>query len=295
MVGPGCDPVHGVVQWDPARSLWNGGMLLASLVLAPLLFTWGAVAACLVLLLVTLCTGHSVGFHRRLIHRSFQCPKWLERALVWSGTLVGMQGPLWMIRSHDLRDWAQRQSDCHGYFRHAGGMWRDGFEQLHCRIQLDRPPRFEPGTGVGDDGVYRFLQRTWMAQQLPVALALFALGGWPWVVWGICVRVTVGVTMHWFVGHLCHTRGPQTWLVDRGAVQAHNVPWAALPSFGESWHNNHHAFPASARQGLYPGQSDPGFAFILLLQRCGLAWDVKTPETLPPRPGITRVWPESQS
>ncbi len=89
------------------------------------------------------------------------------------------------------------------------------------------------------------------------------------------------------VGYLCHTHGPQTWLVDGGAVQAHNVPWAAVHSMGESWHNNHHAFPASARHGLYPGQIELGFRFVELLARMGLAWGIQTPETLPPRPGIT--------
>lgn len=134
-----------------------------------------------------------------------------------------------------------------------------------------------------------------MLQQLPLALLLYALGGWPWVAWGVCVRVTVGVSMHWFVGYLCHTHGPQSWLVDDGAVQAHNVPWAALPSMGESWHNNHHAFPASARHGLYPGQSDLGYRFVLLLERIGLAWNVQVPQNLPPRPGITPIDPVAVS
>jgi stearoyl-CoA desaturase (delta-9 desaturase) len=128
-----------------------------------------------------------------------------------------------------------------------------------------------------------------MLQQLPVALVLFAIGGVPWVVWGVCVRVTAGVSMHWFVGYICHTHGPQSWLVDTGAVQAHNVPWAAIPSMGESWHNNHHAFPASARHGLYPGQLDIGYEFLRVLEKSGLVWKIQTPEVLPPRSGITFV------
>jgi stearoyl-CoA desaturase (delta-9 desaturase) len=289
------DPLTGSVHWDPVRSLWNSGMLLATIALGPLLFTWGAFACFLVLLAFTMCTGHSVGFHRRLIHRTFQCPKWLERVLVWSGTLVGMQGPFWVLRSHDIRDWAQRQPDCHAYLKHGQGLWRDGWLNLHCRLVLARPPGFDPGHGISDDPFYRFLQRTWMLQQIPVALVLFALGGLPWVVWGICARVTIGVSMHWFVGYLCHTHGPQSWLVDEGAVQAHNVPWAAIPSMGESWHNNHHAFPASARHGLYPGQIDLGFGFIRLLERCGLAWNVQTPDRLPERRGISPLHPDARS
>ena len=283
------DALSGAVRWDPLRSFWNAGMLAITLFVAPWQFTWSALAVFAVLLFATMCGGHSVGFHRRLIHRSFKCAKWVERLLVWSGTLVGMQGPYWVIHSHDLRDWAQRQSDCHPYLRHGGGLWKDAIWSLHCRLHLARPPQFDPGPGIADDRWYRWLQRTWMLQQLPLALLLWLVGGWPWVVWGICVRVCVGVSMHWFVGYLCHTHGPQDWLVDDGAVQAHNVPWAAIPSMGESWHNNHHAFPASARHGLYPGQIDLGYRFVQLLERLGLAWDVQIPQNLPERPGISPV------
>lgn len=101
--------------------------------------------------------------------------------------------------------------------------------------------------------------------------------------------------MHWLVGYFCHTHGPQSWLVDNGAVQAHDVPLAAIPSMGESWHNNHHAFPASARHGLYPGQIDLGFDFIRLLERLGWAWDIQTPDTLPPRRGITPLRADAAS
>ena len=285
----GVDPLAGTVRWDPARSVWNGGMLLLALVLGPMYFTWGALLVFILLLAITMCAGHSVGFHRRLIHRTFKCPKWLERLLVWSGTLVGMQGPYWVIQSHDFRDWAQRQSNCHDFLKHGRGPLMDAWWNLHCRLFLRNPPAFDPGPGIADDRFYQFLQRTWMLQQLPVAMVLFAFGGLPWVVWGICVRVTVGVSMHWFVGYICHSHGPQSWLVDHGAVQAHNVPWAAIPSMGESWHNNHHAFPASARHGLYPGQLDIGFGFLKLLERFGLVWDIQIPQKLPPRSGITPV------
>ncbi len=283
------DPLTGSVRWDPARSAWNGGMLAATLILGPLYFSWSALIVCIVLLAVSMCLGHSIGFHRRLIHRTFKCPLWLERILVWFGTIVGMQGPLWVIRSHDIRDWAQRQPDCHPYLKHGHGLLRDGWWNLHCRLELDNPPAFDPGPGIGDDRFYRFLQRTWMAQQIPLAALLYALGGMPWVVWGVCARVTIGVTMHWYVGYLCHTRGPQSWLVDDGAVQAHNVPWAAIPSMGESWHNNHHAFPSSAQHGIHAGELDLGFEVVRLFERVGLAWDVKTPANLPPRQGITAL------
>lgn len=288
IIGPHVDPIAGKVKWDIGRSIWNGAML-AGVFLAPLFFTWGAFILFLVLFEVTMCFGHSVGFHRRLIHRTFECPKWLERLLVWLGTLVGMHGPLWVVRSHDIRDWAQRQKKCHPFICHGGGLIKDGWWNLHCTLELDNPPGFDPGPGIGDDKFYIFLQKTWMWHQLPLAILFYAVGGWPWVIWGVVVRVAVGVHMHWLVGYFCHTRGTQDWLVDDGAVQARNVIWAAIPSMGESWHNNHHAFPASARHGLYPGQIDLGFRFVQLLEFIGLAWNVKTADNLPPRSGITPI------
>lgn len=281
------DPVNGSVEWDAPRSIWNVVIFTVAIIAGPLTFSWDAFLVFFVLLELTMLAGHSIGFHRRLIHRTFECPKWLERILVWLGVLVGMQGPFWIIKSHDIRDWAQRQKTCHPYLRHAKGVWMDGWWNLHCRLVLDHQPDFDPGKGIGDDRFYQFLQRTWMLQQLPIALVLYLVGGFEWVIWGIFVRIAAGVSMHWLVGYFCHAVGPQNWLVDDGAVQAHDVPWAALLSMGESWHNNHHAFPASARHGLYKGQIDLGFQFIKLLEKFGLAWNVQEADLLPLRQGIT--------
>ena len=282
-------PVEGEVVWDPVRSIWNGTMLIGALVLGPIYFTWEAFAVFLGTSAVTLCAGHSVGFHRRLIHRSFDCPKWLERTLVWFGTAVGMGGPIWTIRLHDSRDWAQRQPDCHAFLRHEHPMLLDGLLYLHGRLKLTNPPGFDPGRGVGDDLFYRFLDRTWMWHQIPIGIALFLIGGMPWLVWGVFVRVAACTTMHWFISYFAHTRGPQDWTVDGAVIQAYNVPLMAIFTMGESWHSNHHAFPSSARHGLYPGQIDLGWWFVRFLESVGLAWNVKVPANLPPRPGITPV------
>lgn len=286
----GCDPSIGRVRWDPVHSLWNGGMLAAALLFGPAMASWPAIAVFVVTTGFTLLLGHSIGFHRLLIHHSFACSLWLERLLVWTGTLVGMSGPYWMVRTHDLRDWAQRQPTCHDYLAHRRPLLTDAWWQLHRRLDLKYPPAFDLGR-AGQDPFCRWLERTWMAQQIPIAGLLYVGGGWSWVVWGICARISACVTGHWFVGHLAHRRGPQSWLVQTAGVQAHDVPWAAIPTMGEAWHNNHHAFPGSARIGLYPGQSDWGYAVIAAMARVGLAWDIVLPETLPGRPELRAIGP----
>lgn len=209
--------------------------------------------------------------------------------MVYMGTLVGMGGPIWTIGLHDTRDWAQREEDCHWFLRHGKPLWIEGFYYLNFKLKLANPPGFNPGSEIADDPFYRFLQRTWMAHQIPIAIILYAIGGWPWVVWGVVVRVAACLTMHWFISYFAHSQGPQDWHLDGAALQAHNVPILAIPTMGESWHCNHHAFPRSAAHGLYPGQIDLGYQFILLLEKAGLAWDIKLPSNLPPRPGISPV------
>ncbi|WP_193353877.1 acyl-CoA desaturase [Erythrobacter sp. NAP1] len=274
---PGADSSKGEVQWDPVHSAWNGGMLLASLALIPFFTTPAAVVVGLGLTGAMVLLGHSVGFHRLLIHGSFETTPFLRRFLIWCGAVAGMSGPIWIVKTHDLRDWAQRQDDCHDYLAHRRPMLQDAWWQLHCTLNLDNPPRYNVAR-LEESRFIRWLERTWMLQQLPIAALLYWLGGWPFVVWGVFVRVTLTVHGHWFVGHLAHRRGPQSWEVRGAGVQAHDVPWAGVPTMGEAWHNNHHAYPGSARIGLKPGQSDWGYRFIQVLEKLGLAWNICLPE-----------------
>jgi stearoyl-CoA desaturase (delta-9 desaturase) len=281
--------VEGRVVWQPVRSLWTAGMTLAAVILGPPTASWDALALFLVTSAVTLCAGHSVGMHRLLIHRSFTAPLWLEHALVYLGTLVGMAGPIGMMRLHDLRDWAQRQERCHDLHAHRRPFFHDAFWQMHCGLALVHPPRFVPEERVVRDRFYRLLERHWMLQQVPWAILFWSIGGLPWLVWGVPVRVAVSLTGHWLVGHYAHRSGHQGWAVDGVAVQGYNIRHAGLVTFGEAWHGNHHAFPESARLGLERGQADPGWWLLRALERIGLVCDLRLPEHLPPRAGLRRV------
>jgi stearoyl-CoA desaturase (delta-9 desaturase) len=281
--------VAGTVRWQPVKSLWISTMTVAAVAGGPLAFTWDAFALFVVTTAVTVCLGHSLGMHRRLIHRAYDCPLWLERLFVYLGTLVGMAGPFGMIRQHDIRDWAQRRPDCHAYLAHRSVLLRDGFWQLHCELMLAHPPELIIERRVRDDRFYRFIERTFMAQQLPWATLFFAVGGLPWLVWGICARVAVSVTGHWLVGWFAHNRGPRSWHVEGAGVQGYNVPGCGLITMGEAWHNNHHAFPGSARLGLNPGEADPGWWVLCALRRFGVVWNIKTPDTLPRRANLVAL------
>jgi fatty-acid desaturase len=273
----GASPCRGRVVLDVRKAAWNGAMLTAAVVLGPLCFSWSALAVFAGLTYVTLLVGHSVGMHRMMIHRSFTAAKPVERALVYIGVLVGMGGPFGVIRIHDTRDWAQRQGACHDFFAHRRPLLPDLAWNLFCRFDFEAPPRLTIEPNLADDPFYRFLERTWRWHQLPLAALLWLSGGWPWVVWGVAARVIVSTAGHWTITYFCHNPGAGRWRVRGACVQAANLPGLGLLTFGECWHNNHHAFPESARIGLEHGQSDPGWQLIRAMERLGWARNVGRP------------------
>lgn len=277
------NPVEGKVIWSPLKSLWLTAHCLIALIGGALTFSIPPIIIFILTTSVTLCLGHSLGMHRRFIHKSYECPIWLEYLFVHLGVLVGLAGPFGMMQTHDLRDWAQRQSDCHSYLRHGSNPLKDAWWQLHCDLKLTRPPHFVAESSVANDKFYRFMERTWMLQQLPLAAILFYFGGYPWVVWGISARVAVSVIGHWFIGYFAHNLGEMDNEVLGASVQGHNVKWSSYITMGESWHNNHHAFPDSAILGIYENQPDPGWWILKALQKFGLVWNISFPENLPER------------
>lgn len=286
---PETDAFAGQVRLDPGKTLWLGLHLIGGLVGVLVFPSWSAAALFLVLTALTICAGHSVGMRRLLIHRSFKSRKGLEYGLVWLGTLVGMAGPMGMIRTHDLRDWHQRQVRCPDHPAHRAGFWCDAVWQLSCRYDLDVPPRFQIEPEVAQDPVYIWMERLWWLQAVPIAGLLWLCGGWAFVLWGLCLRISVSLIGHWAVGHFAHRRGYQGWSVDGVSVQGFNLPGLGLITFGENWHGNHHAFPHSARLGIEPGQLDPGYGMLCVLERLGLVWGIQGPRDGAARDGVRRV------
>lgn len=274
------DALNGTVVWSPVRSLWLLLMYTIAIIGAVFTISIDMLLLLLVTCVITLCFGHSVGMHRRFIHNSFECPLWLEYVLVYLGTLVGLGGPLGTLNVHDLRDWAQNQPQCHDHFGHRRDLLTDWFWQLHCDIQLEHEPEIVLEERIANDRFYHWLEKYWMAQQLPWVIIFGLIGGVDWVIWGVCMRVSVCATCHWLVGHYAHTQGHQHWRVDGASVQGYNIKYLGLLTMGECWHNNHHAYPGSAKLGLHKGESDPGWWLLNMLKACGLAWNIKQPQDL---------------
>lgn len=278
--------IEGGVAYAPVKSIWFIGMAAGAIIGGMATISVAAISVFLATTATVLLFGHSLGSHRKLIHNSYQCPRWLEYLFVYLGVQVGLAGPIGLLRQHELRDYAQRLPDCHDYLRHGSSFWKDAWWQLNCELRLAAPPHIELEPRIANDRFYRFLERTWMLQQLPPALLLFAWGGWAFVFWGVCARVTAGVFGHWVIGYFAHNHGAMHYEVTGAAVQGRNITLTSLLTMGECWHNNHHAFPGSARLGLHEGEWDPGWWTLLALRKFGLAWGFVLPADLPVRPEV---------
>lgn len=276
----------GQVRYSPVKSIWFLTMAASALVGGLLTVTWGALMVFFGATAVVLLLGHSLGSHRKLIHNSFDCPQWLEYVLVYCGVQVGLAGPLGLLRQHELRDYAQRMPVCHDYLRHGRSLLVDAWWQLSCDLRLANPPVIHVESRVADNQFYRFLERTWMLQQLPLAMVFYLWGGWAFVYWGVCARVAASVFGHWLVGYFAHNHGGMNYEVRGAAVQGHNIRFTSLLTMGECWHNNHHAFPGSAKLGLRQGEWDPGWWMLVFMRRVGLVWAVRMPADLPVRPEL---------
>jgi fatty-acid desaturase len=273
----GANPVEGRVVFDHPKLIWNLSMIILAAIFAPMTFTLGSFILFLVLTYFSLLVGHSAGMHRLMIHQSYQCHPIIEKLLIYIGVLVGMSGPHGIIKIHDQRDWAQRKEECHDFFSHKRSYFQDIWWQLTSKFEFKKPPTVTIEAKYGADRFYKWLESTWRFHQLFLAIILYFFGGWPFVVWGVFVRVSVSIVGHWSITYFCHNPGPGSWRVDNASVQASNIRGLGIITYGECWHNNHHAFPESARIGIEPGQQDPAWIFIKFLAYLGLAKNLGKP------------------
>lgn len=250
------------------------------LLLAPFTFSWGGFAVFLVLYFLTACLGVTFGFHRLLTHRSLKAPRWLERSLATLGTLALQGGPLLWVAHHRMH---HSRSDSQGDPHNS----RLGFWHSHMGWMLQRSPEFED---------FRYLRKfardvcadpylLWLSKppvqitlQVAVGLALLAVGGWSYAIWGIFVRLVAVYHVTWFVNSASHMWGYRRYETND---RSRNNWWVALLAFGEGWHNNHHAEPSAVHVSRSWWELDVTWMFIKLLYSLGIVCDLKFPERGP--------------
>jgi stearoyl-CoA desaturase (Delta-9 desaturase) len=232
--------------------------------------------------------GITVGFHRLLTHRAFQTHRRLRYALAIMGS-TSLQGPVidWVADHRKHHTFTDEEGDPHsphaghgaGLSGMASGLWHAHVGWLFDTHGQASSRRFAPDL-LEDPGMRR-INRSFPLIALASLLVPFALGlalsggslraALTALLWGGLVRIFLVHHITWSINSICHFFGSRRFDVDDRST---NVFWLALPSLGEAWHHNHHAFPRSAFHGLRWYELDPSGWLILALARVGLAWDV---------------------
>jgi stearoyl-CoA desaturase (delta-9 desaturase) len=258
--------------------LWNSAVSVTDLAILGVLY-------------VVTGLGVTVGFHRLLTHRSFQVPKPLEYAFAVLGSLA-VEGPVmaWVADHRKHHAHADQEGDPHsphvGHGDGAAAVLR-GLWHAHAGWLLSTQGQADAKRYARDlyeDPGMRTINRRFPLFVL-LSLALPAFAGWALtgtlagaatgLLWGGLVRIFLVHHVTWSVNSVCHFLGSRRFQIEDEST---NVAWLALPSFGESWHHNHHAFPRSAVHGLRPWERllDPSALVIKLLEKVGLARNVVT-------------------
>jgi stearoyl-CoA desaturase (Delta-9 desaturase) len=231
--------------------------------------------------------GITVGFHRLFTHRSFKTTRGVRALLAVLGSMA-VEGPVieWVSTHRKHHRFSDAEGDPHSpHFDQAPG-WRGALRGLaHAHVgwmfrgkDMANPARYAKDLLADRD--LRFISRTfplWVAVGMAVPFCLgFALtgsltGGLTGLLWGGAVRVLLLHHVTFSINSLCHFFGRRPFAT---GDESRNLAWLAPIAFGEAWHNNHHAFPTSARHGLGRREPDPGAWLISALERCHLAWDV---------------------
>jgi fatty-acid desaturase len=235
-------------------------------------FSWTNLIVAAVLYWMAVGLGISMGYHRLHTHRGFKTSKLFEYFLAICGTLTLEGGPIFWVAIHRRHHQHSDQPlDPHtprvsGFWAHIG--WILFGEAQHNNTAT--MSRYAPD--LGKDPFYRWLTTYHWVPLTVLGFALLAIGGWPLVNWAIFLRVVLGLHATYLVNSATHLWGRR-----RFATQddSRNSWWVALLTFGEGWHNNHHAHPTSARHGLAWYEFDPTWIELKLLRAVGLVWDVK--------------------
>jgi stearoyl-CoA desaturase (Delta-9 desaturase) len=250
---------------------------------------WLHMSDVLVFLIMYVATGLgvTVGFHRLLTHRSFKTGPAVRAVLAVLGS-AAIEGPAisWVSDHRKHHAFADKPGDPHSpHVDHGVGLRGALRGLLHAHIgwlfvhdERGLKTRYAPD--LLRDPVVRFVDRTFFVWAIGGFAVAFGLGvaiggsvgaGLTALIWGGGIRMLVLHHVTYSINSICHVFGRRGF---ETPDESRNVAWLAVPSFGEAWHNNHHAFPTSAAHGLRRWQVDPSALVIRALEATGLAWDV---------------------
>jgi fatty-acid desaturase len=235
-------------------------------------FTWTRFLTAAFLYWVAIGLGISMGYHRLHTHRGFKTYRVFDYFLAICGTLTLEGGPIFWVATHRLHhQHSDQPEDPHtprvsGFWAHLG--WMIYGEAHHS--DTARMAKYAPD--LAKDPFYNWLTSYHWVPLTTLGFALLAVGGWPLVNWAIFLRVVVGLHSTWLINSATHMFGRRRFATKD---DSRNVWWVALMTFGEGWHNNHHAHPTSARHGLAWYEFDPTWISLRLLRTVGLVWDVR--------------------
>lgn len=244
-------------------------------------FTWKALALSVLLWWVAGSLGIGMGYHRLLTHRGYKTYKWVEYFLTICGTLALEGGPIAWVATHRVHHQnTDKEGDPHsprdgGLWAHMG--WILTGRAMHTNAKELLP--FVPDLRKDKFQIW-ITKYHWMPIVVLVAV-VYAIAGWPGVLWAVFLRTVLGLHATWLVNSATHMWGSQRFLT---GDTSKNSMWVALLTFGEGWHNNHHASAQAARHGLTWWEIDVNWYGICALRALGLAWDIKFPKLPKLRP-----------
>jgi stearoyl-CoA desaturase (delta-9 desaturase) len=236
-------------------------------------FSWPLFAAAVFLYWVTTGFGISMGFHRLHTHRSYKVPLAVEYFFALCGSLTLEGGPISWVATHRIHHQnSDRPGDPHsprdgGWWAHVG--WIIFGEANHSNTR--KMSKYAPD--LAKHRFYVWLNNYHWVPTIALTALLAAIGGLPLVLWGVCLRVVFGLHATWLVNSATHMWGSRRFETHD---DSRNNWWVALLTFGEGWHNNHHAYPTSARHGLAWYEFDPSWLEISFLRFLGIATSVRT-------------------
>jgi fatty-acid desaturase len=242
------------------------------------MFSWKALAFAAILWWITGSLGIGMGYHRLLTHRGYKTYKPVEYFLTICSTLTLQGGPMFWVATHRMHHQnTDVEGDPHsprdgGFWAHMG--WIMTGRQLHNHSSALLP--YIPD--LRKDKFHVWISKWHWLPISVLGIVIFAVGGIQYLMWGIFLRTVVGLHATWLVNSATHMWGSQRFLT---GDTSKNSFWVAMLTFGEGWHNNHHAHPQSAKHGIAWYEFDMNWMGISALRMMGLAWDIKLPKLKP--------------